>query len=118
MKNFLSKNWKRILILIAGIFIAINVVNKCMAPRTLIEEFGKYGPDVEKKNYFASGSLINTSGNSLISGENSNFIEGTSFSSPLTAEMTKVALFIGGGIIIALILTELANKKPSSGKKK
>ena len=117
MKKFLSKNWKNILILIAGVFIVINVISKCMAPRTLVNEFGKYGPDIERKNYFASGSI--KSGDSMISGENGILLDNVgAVSSSLNGEMVKIALFIACGLLVAVVLTELGNKKPSSGKKK
>ena len=62
MKSFLSKYWKRILILIAGIFIAINVISKCTAPHTLPQEYAKYGPDVEVSsgNFKESASQVIT----------------------------------------------------------
>lgn len=104
MKNFLSKYWKRILILIAGIFIIINIVSKSAMPRNVISDVAKYGPDVEASNVnlnIGSGSLA------------SDFVA----SSPVSEDMTKIAIVLVIGILAAVIISDLGSKK-SGGKKK
>lgn len=103
MKKFLSKYWKRILILIAAIFIVINIVSKCVAPHILIDEYAKYGPDVESK-----GGIIDTS-EVIASVENT---------SPFSDDMVKVLLVLAGGIIVVCIVSDLINKKKAPAKKK
>lgn len=104
MKNFLSKYWKRILILIAGIFIIINIVSKSAMPRNVISDVAKYGPDVEASNVnlnIGSGSLA------------SDFVA----SSPVSEDMTKLAIILAIGLLAAVIIADLGSKK-SGGKKK
>lgn len=106
MKKFLSKYWKRILIIIAIIFIGINIVSKCMAPHALVEEYGKYGPDVEYNN--------------ILSGDTSasQIVQDVKESSGLPDDIFSLVMILGIGLIAALIISELANKKSSGGKKK
>ena len=47
MKNYISKNWKNIFIIIGVFFIAINIVLKITSPATIPQDFLKYGPDIE-----------------------------------------------------------------------
>ena len=102
MKNFLSKYWKRILISIASIFIVINIISKCMAPHILVEEYAKYGPEVESK--------VETNASEVL--------DSVTESSPFTGDMLKVVLIAGGALILACVLSDLATKKSSGGKKK
>ena len=101
MKSFLSKYWKRILILVGIIFIVINIIGKCTAPHLLIEEFAIHGPSVE--------SNININASEIISEAKAE--------SPLNAEMTKIVIIFASALILACVISDLGAKK-SSGKKK
>lgn len=104
MKNFLSKYWKRILTLITGIFIIINIASKIATPRNVISDVAKYGPDVEASNVnlnIGSGSLA------------SDFVA----SSPVSGEMTKLIIILVIGLLAAVIIADLGSKK-GGGKKK
>lgn len=106
MKNFLSKYWKRILIIIGIILIAINIWSKCVAPRLLIDEYVKYGPNIER-NETSINSSLNTS----------EVITNVSENSPFDDGMTKIILILAAGLILVTVVNDLANKK-SGGKKK
>lgn len=103
MKNFLSKNWKRILILIAGIFIAVNIFHKVTAPRSLVSEFTQYGPDVE-----------NTSTLDIHPTEVMNEVRA---SAPVSDDVFRILMVLVIGIFAALVISDLANKKPAAKKK-
>ena len=102
MKKFLSTYWKRILILIASIFIIVNIVSKCIAPHVLVQEYSKFGPDRE--------NIVNI--------DTSEIIAEVKDSSPFGEDMTRIVIILAAGILIACVISELANKKSSSGKKK
>ncbi len=103
MKNFLSKYWKRILIIITGILIIINIVVKTSAPHTLVEEYAKYGSDVK-----ASSVSINTR----------EIADDVRSSAPMSDDMFRIAIVLVIGLLAAVILSDIANRKPASAAKK
>ena len=105
MKNFLSKYWKRILITITGIFIFLNILRKTITPHILVSEYAKYGVDV-KPSSLASRTAEQVASN----------VRETTAAVP--ESLFKIVLILGIGIIVAVILTDLANKKPAPAKKK
>ena len=102
MKSFLSKNWKKILIIIAIIFIVLNMINKCIAPHILVEEYAKYGRDVEASN---------------ISVYSSEFLAEAREAAPVPDDIFRLLIILVGGILIVVIISELASKKSSAKKK-
>ena len=106
MKKFLSKYWKRILIIIASIFIILNIVNKCVAPHVLVDEYGVYGPEVEASTI--SGEMMNSS----------EIMEKVESTSPFPEDMTRLILVLVVGLVGAVIIGEITTKKSSGGKKK
>ena len=101
MKTFLTKYWKRILILIASIFIILNIVNKYIAPHNLVNEFAKYGPDVAQSSI--KGEIItNQIKNSMNFDDN----------------LLRLVIIFMIAIIVALLIGDIINKKSSAGKKK
>ena len=105
MKNFLSKNWKMILIIIAGIFICLNVFQKCIAPHTLVNEYAKYGPDVEAVDFSGKANNVVNQVSEIMPNNGSN-------------DIVRIALILGVGLLIAVIISNLTSGKASSGKKK
>ena len=47
MKEYLSKNWKKVIYIICGICIAFNLFRVVATPAKIPEEFYKYGPEVK-----------------------------------------------------------------------
>lgn len=103
MKNFLSKYWKRILITITGIFIFLDIINKVAIPNILVSEFAKYGPDVK-----SSGISI----------QPSEIMQEAKASAPMSGDMFNLIIVFIVGLVAAVIIGELASKKPSAAKKK
>ena len=48
MKSFIMANWRRIIFVITGIAIAVNLYFVIFTPATVIDDFYKYGPEVKK----------------------------------------------------------------------
>ncbi len=44
MKKFISKNWKIIIFIFAGLAILINLIKVSITPATIVEDYYKYGP--------------------------------------------------------------------------
>ena len=47
MKEYLSKNWKKVIYIICGIAIAFNLFRVVFTPARIPEEFYKYGPEIK-----------------------------------------------------------------------
>lgn len=104
MKKFLSKNWKKILIIIAIIFIILNIVHKVIAPHILVEEYAKYGADVAAAN---------------ISIDASNIINDIKESKPagIPNDVFRLLIILVVGIFAAVIISDISTKKPAPKKK-
>jgi hypothetical protein len=60
MKNYLSKNWKKILYFVTIIIIVFNTVRTVMTPNTIIDDYYKYGPEYVRVNDSNGNSNINS----------------------------------------------------------
>ncbi len=105
MKNFLSKYWKKILIVIAAIFIIIDIISKCSAPHVLTNEYAKYGPDIEDSVNINAGGVI------------SNVTNEVKDTPPISEEMVRICLILAGGLLLACIISDLTTKKAPAKKK-
>ena len=102
MKSFLSKYWKKILIWITAILAFVNIIHKCIAPHILVGEFAKYGPDVAaSKIGFKSSEALTSVRESI----------------PVSDNIFKIGVVLIVGLIVAVIASELANKKAPAKKK-
>ena len=104
MKSFLSKNWKRILIIIAIVLIVLNLISKIRAPHILVYEFSKYGQNISNK-----GKLINPDG--LLS-------HAVLPETNLPSEIVRLAIVLIVAIVGISILVDFSNKKEEPKKKK
>ena len=101
MKSFISKNWKRILIIIGIICIAWNGIFKIIAKKALLEDYVKYGKVGEK---------------SVIIGKIADSIDKpTSLVSP---EMVKLTIIFMVAILLVVFISSLGSKSADKGKKK
>lgn len=105
MKNFLSKYWKKILIVIAAIFIIINIVGKCVAPHVLTAEYAKYGPEPKDSVNINAGEVITT------------VTDEVKDTAPISEEMVRICLILAGGLLLACVISELTSKKAPAKKK-
>lgn len=104
MKNFLSKNWKKILIILTIVFIAFNIIHKVVAPHILVEEYAKYGADVAPAN-------IDINASNIINEVKENAPAG------IPNDIFRLLIILVVGILAAVILSDLATKKPAPKKK-
>ena len=102
MKNFITNNWKKILIIIGGIFIAINVLSKVVTEKSLLTDYIKYGKDIEQVE--------------IISGDIEDVVEVPE--SPFNEDMMKVIMILGAGILLVVFVTSLADKAATGAKAK
>lgn len=102
MKSFITNNWKKILITIGGIFIAINVFAKITTEKTLLADYIKYGKDIEKVD--------------IISGDVEEVI--TTTESPFGPEMIKIIIVLIALILLVVFLTSLADRAGADAKAK
>lgn len=105
MKNFLSKYWKKILIMIAAIFIIMNIMSKCAAPHILTTEYAKYGPEPKDSVNINAGGVI------------SNVTNEVKDTPPISEEMVRICLILAGGLLLACIISDLTTKKAPAKKK-
>lgn len=105
MKNFLSKYWKKILIVIAAIFIIIDIISKCSAPHVLTNEYAKYGPDIEDSVDINAGGVIS---------DVTNEVKDTA---PISEEMVRICLILAGGLLLACVIADITTKKAPPKKK-
>ena len=105
MKNFISNNWKKILVLIGGFFIIKNALFKIFSEKVLIDDYIKYG-----KEYGTSTSVIPST-----SIDSSNFTFGDM---PFDSDIVKLAIILIVSISLITILTNLAEKAGAKKEKK
>ena len=98
MKNFLSTKWKKILYVICGIAIVIDLFFILITPNNVMDDYYKYGPEYEQ-------SIINVDadGNELI--EKTAEKTGTSFG---TAKIIIIVVIL---IVACLILDDYMQGK-------
>lgn len=106
MKKFFTKYWKRILIIIAGIFIVINVIGKCVAPRNLIEEYVEYGPNIESSESTGNKTDVDQ------------VVTDIQEASPFNEDMFRLVMILVVGLVGAVVISEITTKKSSPAKKK
>ena len=104
MKKFISNNWKKILVLIGGIFIVINSVNKIFAEKVLLSDYIKYGKDIET----ASSGVAKDVDTSIF----------TFGDMPFSSDIVTLGGTLIGLIVLVLIITGLADKAGAKKEKK
>lgn len=104
MKSYITNNWKKILITIGLICIAINVTFKIGASKTLLQDYAKYGKDIEKAEITETiGGAVNTQPIS---------------ESPFGSGIVGVVGLLIVLILIVIILSTLAENAAKKAKKK
>jgi len=102
MKNLITNHWKRIIIIIGGIFICLNFFSKLSTNKTLLSDYIKYGKEVEKIE--------------LISGDVSSVV--TMSESPFSGDMLKIIIILIASISLVVFLTSLGDKAAADAKAK
>lgn len=131
MKNFISKNWKRILLIIGGIFIAINLIHIIITPATIPQDFLEYGPDIESDIFdktneiaedvtdinFSSTNSGETSDEELANNENPSIVDKVSDSTGMPQNLTKGLLFFGLALAAVMVIAGITDGSDDKKKK-
>ncbi|MBR3888276.1 MAG: hypothetical protein IKJ32_04170 [Clostridia bacterium] len=123
MKNFISKNWEKIMIFIGCVILLFMLVNKVAAEKTLIEDYAKYGKEVSSSS--SAGTTVSGEGLSgTISNVSGEISSGNFFNIPIFQkypELTKFALIFGVAILFVVFITSFVGmfgaKKDAKKKK-
>lgn len=102
MKTFITNYWKKILIIIGGVFIAFNVFSKIVTEKTLLTDYIQYGKDIEKVE--------------IISGDIGEVV--TVPESPFSEDMMKLIIILVASILLVVFLTSLGDKASADAKAK
>ncbi len=110
MKNFISKNWEKIMIFIGCVILVFMLINKIAAEKTLIEDYAKYGKEVTSSvgaNTAISGEGLSGTLSS-ISGEASGGLLSNIPIFQKYPELTKFALIFMVAILFVVFITSFA----------
>ena len=114
MKNFISKNWKNILITIGGIIIALNLFNKFTTPATIPQDFLEYGPNVEHDIFDTVENIPNEVEDI---GSSDDIVDDVSNKTGLPNDLSKGLVVVLAGVFVIFIISAIT-EKPSADKKK
>ena len=102
MKSWISRNWKKIIIIIGVICLVFILIGKIAAPKSLIEDYVKYGKNIE--SHHVIGEVIEKN------------VEAPS--SIVSAEMVKMTIVFMVAILFVVFITSLGSKSSDKAKKK
>lgn len=125
MKDFVSKNWKKIFYVIGGILIVFDLFLIISTPASIPQDFLKYGPDIESDIFDTSLEVsdniesevtekieeIEPSGDDLVTdliGDNSN----------VSPELMKGIMFFGIAFIVLMVLSAVMDGSSGGSAKK
>ena len=118
MKNFISKNWKNIFLIIGAIFLALDLIFIITTPATIPEDFLKYGPDIESDIFDSVGNISEDLSDVGASGETEGIINNVSQNTGMSPDLARNLLVFGFVFIILLVLASIVDNDSSDKKKK
>lgn len=101
MKDFITNNWKKVLMAVGGFFILSNIIYKIAAPKSLLKDYTKYGKDVQSSKIIEEVTEVVQPPNDLVNGD-----------------MLRLVLILGALILLVVIITTFAEKKSGASAKK
>lgn len=104
MKKFITNYWKKILILIGGVFILINSFKKIFAEKGLLSDYIKYGKNIEKTT------------SPITSGDISDVVSVPEM--PFNSGIIKLGIILMVLILLIVFITSLADRAGAKDKKK
>ncbi len=116
MKEYLSKNWKKVIYIICGIAIAFNLFKVIFTPAKIPEEFYKYGPDIKYDLVDRGADTAEDAGEKASEGVDTltDFVaDSTGYSDSNARMIVMVSLLICGVLILSTLIDDGA-----AGKKK
>ncbi len=115
MKNFISKNWKKILYTITGILMVIDLFFIVTSPATISQDFLKYGPDIKGDVIDSSENLTDKIEEPSTSGE---IIQQIADDTGFSPDLVKGILIFGIALVLILALSGIIDGSSSDKKKK
>lgn len=110
MKKFITNNWEKILIFIGIICILINISLKLSTEKTLLNDYIKYGKDVQSGTV-SSGNIIGNISETVTDGS-------LVSESPFTPEITKIIILIIAAVLFAAFVSTLGDRAAAKAKAK
>lgn len=107
MKNFIGKNWKKILIVIGSIFLAIDLIFIIITPATIPQDFYEYGPNVENDLFDTTSNIAGGITNELTESGDSEFINNASEDTGISPNNLRTVLIFGALLLGVLILSAI-----------
>ena len=114
MKNYISKNWKNIFIIIGVAFIVVNLFFKITTPANIPQDFLNYGPDIESDIFDGANNISNEITEIDESGD---IVTNVAETTGIPTNLAKGILIFAFGFILILIISNLTEGS-SGGKKK
>lgn len=124
MKDFISKNWKKIFYIIGGIMIAIDLFFIITTPGTIPQDFYEYGPNIESDIFDNSMETADKVTDEIkdieVSGEENLLPSPVPENSnlPSNSNLTKGLIIFGIIFIVFFALSGVIDGSGGSGKKK
>lgn len=124
MKDFISKNWKKIFYIIGGIIIAIDLFFIITTPGTIPQDFYEYGPNIESDIFDNSMETADKVTDEIkdieVSGEENLLPSPVPEDSnlPSNSNLTKGLIIFGIVFIVFFALSGVIDGSGGSGKKK
>ena len=128
MKDFISKNWKKLFYIIGGIIIAIDLFFIITTPGTIPQDFYDYGPTVEsdifdnsmKKADEATDKITDNIENNEVSNEENLLPSPVPEDSdiPSNSDLTKKLIIFGIIFIVFFALAGIIDGSGGGAKKK
>ena len=125
MKDFISKNWKKIFYVIGGALIVIDLFLISTTPGVIPQDFLKYGPDIESDIFDSSLEVTDN-----IEAEVTDKIEETEGSgddlvsnimgddASVSPELMKGLMFFGIAFIVIMVLSAVIDGSSGGSAKK
>ncbi len=113
MKKFLMNNWKKIIYVIAGFAIILNLINVSTTPTTIVDDFYRYGPNYSK-DILDNAKDINVDADGHINETSIMMSNDTGIETNYTRGIIIFTLLIVG----ILILQNIMDSKAAPAKKK
>ena len=123
MKELISKNWKKILYVITGIFIIVDLFFICTSPATIPQDFLEYGPTVEEDIFDITDDTTDDVANTVVEeiekpAESGELVGQISEDTGFSPNLVKGLLVFGIALIVILALSNIVDGVGGDKKKK
>jgi len=114
MKNYISKNWKKIFLIIGAIFLVIDLFFIITIPATIPEDFLQYGPNVESDIFDGVDNISDLD----TADKEQELVNNVTQNTGMSPDLARNLLVFGFVFIVLLVLGSIIDKEGGSDKKK